>query len=114
MKLAGKNALVLGLGETGLSMARFLDRRGARVRVADTRDAPPGLAALAEKVPQAELALGAYRDAAFAGIDLVAISPGVPLAMPQVRAAASRTCGVASGTPGLMAMRSTPAKDASR
>ncbi|HUX25090.1 MAG TPA: UDP-N-acetylmuramoyl-L-alanine--D-glutamate ligase, partial [Burkholderiales bacterium] len=52
MNLAGKSALVLGLGETGLSMARFLDRHGARVRVADTRDDPPGLAALGEKVPQ--------------------------------------------------------------
>ncbi|MBK5102671.1 MAG: UDP-N-acetylmuramoyl-L-alanine--D-glutamate ligase, partial [Burkholderiales bacterium] len=90
MNLSGKSALVLGLGETGLSMARFLDRRGARVRVADTRDDPPGLAVLAEKVPQAELVLGAYRDASFAGVDLVAISPGVPLATPQVRAAAAR------------------------
>jgi len=90
MNLSGKSALVLGLGETGLSMARFLDRRGARVRVADTRDDPPGLAALAEKVPQAELVLGAYRDTSFAGVDLVAISPGVPLATPQVRAAAAR------------------------
>jgi UDP-N-acetylmuramoylalanine--D-glutamate ligase len=71
-------------------MARFLARRGAHVRVADTRDDPPGLAALGEKVPQAELALGAYRDAVFAGVDLVAISPGVPLATPQVRAAAAR------------------------
>ncbi len=82
--------MVLGLGETGLSMARFLDRRGARVRVADSRDDPPGLAGLREKVPQAELVLGAYRDASFAGVDLVAISPGVPLATPQVRAAAAR------------------------
>jgi UDP-N-acetylmuramoylalanine--D-glutamate ligase len=90
MSLAGKNALVLGLGETGLSMARFLSRRGARVRVADTRDDPPKLAALDEKVPQAELVLGAYRDESFAGIDLIAISPGVPLATPQVRAAAAR------------------------
>ena len=90
MNLAGKNALVLGLGETGLSMARFLARRGARVRVADTRVNPPNLAALGEKVPQAELALGAYRDESFAGVDLIAISPGVPLATPQVRAAAAR------------------------
>ena len=68
MNLASKHALVLGLGETGLSMARFLERRGARVRVADTRDDPPQLAALAEKVPQAELALGTYRDESFVGI----------------------------------------------
>ena len=90
MNLSGKNALVLGLGETGLSMARFLARCGARVRVADTREAPPGLAALAEKVPQAELVLGGFHDNSFAGVDLVAISPGVPLATPQVRAAAAR------------------------
>ncbi|HEY5291884.1 MAG TPA: UDP-N-acetylmuramoyl-L-alanine--D-glutamate ligase [Burkholderiales bacterium] len=90
MKLAGKNALVLGLGETGLSMARFLARRGARVRVADTRDAPPKLAALGQHVPQAELALGAFRDESFSDADLIAISPGVPLATLQVRAAAAR------------------------
>jgi UDP-N-acetylmuramoylalanine--D-glutamate ligase len=90
MNLSGKIALVLGLGETGLSMARFLDRRGARVRVADSRDAPPGLAQLGKAVPRAELALGAFRDASFEGIDLIAISPGVPLATPQVRAAAAR------------------------
>ena len=90
MNVAGKHALVLGLGETGLSMARYLARRGARVRVVDTRADPPGLAALGEKVPQAELHLGAIRDASFDGIDLVAISPGVPLATPQLRAAAAR------------------------
>jgi len=90
MNLAGKEALVLGLGETGLSLARFLDRRGARVRVADTRADPPYRAALAQKVPQAELALGPYHEASFAGIDLLAISPGVPLATPQVSAAAAR------------------------
>lgn len=95
MKLAGKQALVLGLGETGLSMARYLARRGARVRVADTREDPPGLAALDEKVPQAELVLGALSDACFAGVDFIAISPGVPLATPQVRAAAARGIPVA-------------------
>jgi UDP-N-acetylmuramoylalanine--D-glutamate ligase len=90
MNPAGKMALVLGLGETGLSMARFLDRRGARVRVADSRENPPGLGALGTSVPRAELVLGPFGEAAFEGVDLVAISPGVPLATPQVRAAAAR------------------------
>jgi UDP-N-acetylmuramoylalanine--D-glutamate ligase len=90
MNPSGKNALVLGLGDTGLSMARFLDRLGARVRVADSREDPPQLAALGKSVPQAELVTGAIDAAAFEGIDLVAISPGVPLATPQVRAAAAR------------------------
>jgi len=90
MNLAGKQALVVGLGETGLSMARFLARRGARVRVADSREAPPKVADLARAVPQAELVLGAFRDEFFSGVDLVALSPGVPLETPQVRAAAAR------------------------
>ncbi|HXV06999.1 MAG TPA: hypothetical protein VD791_03155, partial [Burkholderiales bacterium] len=37
MELKGKQALVLGLGVSGLSMARWLASRGAHVRVADTR-----------------------------------------------------------------------------
>ncbi len=90
MSFQGKSALVLGLGETGLSMARYLARRGARVRVADTRADPPALAALAQQLPQAEVDLGAYREASFAGAELIAISPGVPLATPQVHAAAAR------------------------
>ena len=41
LQLAGKNVLVLGLGETGFSMAKWLSRCGASVRVADSRVAPP-------------------------------------------------------------------------
>ena len=42
-------ALVLGLGASGLAMARWLDRLGWRVRVADTRLAPPQLAQLRDE-----------------------------------------------------------------
>ena len=41
--------LVLGLGETGLSLARYLGAQGARVRVADSRLDPPGIADLAPR-----------------------------------------------------------------
>jgi len=40
--LTGKHVLVLGLGESGLAMARWCALRGARVRVADSRAVPPG------------------------------------------------------------------------
>ena len=39
--LRGARLLVLGLGDTGLSVARFAAREGAAVRVADTREHPP-------------------------------------------------------------------------
>jgi len=45
--------LVLGLGELGLAMARWCARHGAVVTVADTREAPPQLAALQCEVPGA-------------------------------------------------------------
>ena len=39
--LRGKRVLVLGLGDTGLSVARWVEAEGGTARVADTRDAPP-------------------------------------------------------------------------
>jgi len=74
------HALVLGLGESGLAMARWLARGGARVRAADTRAQPPMLAALHAHVPAAEFVPGPFDAAPAAlleGIDLVAVSPGL-------------------------------------
>jgi UDP-N-acetylmuramoylalanine--D-glutamate ligase len=90
MDLAGKRVLVLGLGETGLSMARWLSRGGADVRVADTRAAPPNLAPLQQALPAATVHCGGFAEELFVGIDLIAISPGVPLADPLIARAARR------------------------
>ena len=90
MDLAGKRVLVLGLGETGLSMTRWLAREGADVRVADTRASPPALEQLRRVLPTAAVACGNFTDGMFAETDLVAISPGVPLANPAVRRARAR------------------------
>ena len=48
-QLRGQSVLVLGLGETGLSLARWLCVQGARLRVADSRTEPPGVATLAQQ-----------------------------------------------------------------
>jgi len=90
MDLVGQRVLVLGLGETGLSMARWIARRGGAVRVADTRDAPPALGGLRAAVPQAEVVAGPFTDALLGGVELVAVSPGVPLSEPVVRTALAR------------------------
>jgi UDP-N-acetylmuramoylalanine--D-glutamate ligase len=90
MDLIGRRVLVLGLGETGLSMARWIARQGGAVRAADTRDAPPAAAALRAAVPQAEVITGPFTDALLGGVELVAASPGIPLAEPVVRAAVAR------------------------
>ena len=81
---------MLGLGDTGLSMARWLTRRKAQVRVADSRAAPPHTAGLARDLPQVELATGAFTDRTFSGVDLVAISPGVDRRDPAIAGVARR------------------------
>ena len=86
MELKGKRVLVVGLGESGLAMAKWLHRQGALVRVADSRENPPNREALACVAPDAEVVAGPFVAASFAGIDIVALSPGVPKATPAIAA----------------------------
>ena len=79
---AGTRALVLGLGRTGLSCARYLQRRGLAVRVADTRAEPPGAAALREQLPGTELHTGSFTPGLLDDVAQVVISPGLSLAEP--------------------------------
>ena len=83
----GRRAVVLGLGLTGLSLARHLVREGAEVRVADTRIEPPNRAALASELPDVVLGTGDFSEATFDGADLIAISPGVARHHPAIVAA---------------------------
>ena len=90
MDLNGKKVLVLGLGETGLSMTRWLSRHGAVVSVADTRAAPPHAAELAREFPGLALECGEFSAASMRAADLIAISPGVDRRTPTVAAALRR------------------------
>ena len=90
MDLRGKLTLVLGLGQSGLAMARWLARQGARVRVADSRSAPPQAVALRAAVPAATLFAGPFAPEAFADVELMAISPGVPRQEALVQSALAR------------------------
>jgi UDP-N-acetylmuramoylalanine--D-glutamate ligase len=90
MELANKHVLVLGLGETGLSLVRWLSAQGARVRIADSRNFPPGLESLRAQFPLADVRCGFFRSELLDDVDLVAISPGVPVAEPLVQRAMER------------------------
>ncbi|MBP5986977.1 MAG: UDP-N-acetylmuramoyl-L-alanine--D-glutamate ligase [Azonexus sp.] len=90
MDLKGKRVLVVGLGESGLAMAKWLHRQGAVVRVADSRDTPPNVDALQRVAPGAELIAGPFTGAPFAWAEIVALSPGVPKAEPVIATVAGK------------------------
>ncbi len=75
--LATLNVLVLGLGESGLAMARWCVRCGATVQVWDSRESPPQLAALQDTLPSATFTGGALATAQLDGVQLVLKSPGL-------------------------------------
>jgi UDP-N-acetylmuramoylalanine--D-glutamate ligase len=82
--------LIVGLGATGLSCARFLARQGVQVAVADSRSEPPGLDALNTEYPDIAVFLGPFDDRLFDSADRLVVSPGVPVATPQIDAARQR------------------------
>ncbi len=91
----GKHVLVLGLGESGLAMALWLQRCGARLRVADTRAAPARLPQLMAGAAEAAFVGGAFDAALLDGIDLIAVSPGLsPLHELAAISAAADAAGI--------------------
>ena len=78
MNYAGKHALVLGLGESGLAIAHWLADAGVRLRVADTRALPERLTTLRENVPTAEFIAGEFTPALLDGINLIILRPKIP------------------------------------
>ena len=78
--LQDQHVLILGLGISGLSMARWCVRHGAQVTVADTRESPPSLAALRAECPSVDIVHGAFDETllARAAWNVIARSPGLP------------------------------------
>jgi UDP-N-acetylmuramoylalanine--D-glutamate ligase len=91
--LAGQQVLILGLGASGLAMARWCVLAGAtEVTVADTRDTPPQLALLQHELPQVRFVPGAFDARLVEGQNLHAVyrSPGLsPADIAPVLGAAS-------------------------
>jgi UDP-N-acetylmuramoylalanine--D-glutamate ligase len=102
MNFRGKRILIVGFGVSGQAAARFLSRRGAKVAVTDQRPRED-LGAFPSDLKGLEGFWGGHPEEAFRGRDLVILSPGVPLGLPELKAAKRRGTTVL-GEFGLAAM----------
>lgn len=79
-EVQGKNVLVVGLGQTGVAVSKFLVARGAKVTITDAKQRADVESSIAElgDLP-VELDLGAHNSKTFLSAELIVVSPGVPL-----------------------------------
>lgn len=76
--------LVVGLGETGLSVARYLTAHAEPFAVVDSRSEPPGLERLKAECVPLEVHLGAFDRSIFHRARRLIVSPGVAVSSPAI------------------------------
>ena len=84
---SNRTTVVVGLGATGLSVARHLARCGERFMVVDSRVDPPGLSELARELPTVAVELGEISAATLCSGEHLVVSPGLALAHPALQEA---------------------------
>lgn len=82
--------LIVGLGQTGLSCARFLARCGVPVAVTDSRAQPPAIDVLRGEQKDIAISVGGFDAALFDWAQRLVVSPGVSLDEPLIVAARQR------------------------
>lgn len=85
--VSSKLTVIVGLGVTGLAVARFLQRRHVRFIAMDSRENPPGLAEFTKCFPEVNLMTGQFDESLLTQADEVIVSPGVSLKTPAISAA---------------------------
>lgn len=97
MKLHNKKVLVVGLGATGKATSLFLKEKGAKVTVSEIMSGVELLPTLQRlKSLGIVVETGGHRQETFLNSDLIVVSPGVPLAIPPLKAAAERGVKIVS------------------
>ncbi len=89
-RLEGKRILIVGLGKTGLSCARFLSAFNQDVAVTDSRAEPPYLESLQKEFPDLAVFVGGFDEMAFRRADIILVSPGISLREPLIAEARAR------------------------
>jgi len=96
--MAGRKVLIVGLGTSGLAMARWCVRCGAQVSVCDTRSNPPQLTTLRTELPQVPWLIATPEAMLLPerALDALYLSPGLSPAQlaPLLQAAQARNIDI--------------------
>lgn len=79
--------VIVGLGETGLSCAKYFAAKEEKFKIVDSRVEPPGLAVLQELLPEVEYELGEFSMETLLQAKQLVVSPGVSIRTKEVVAA---------------------------
>lgn len=91
MNLKNTHALVVGLGVTGVALAKFLKKNGAIVTATDiSGEAALGSRLAAVREMDIRLELGCHRPETFSEADLIVLSPGVPHTLGVIESARAK------------------------
>lgn len=82
--LTRSRVLIVGLGKTGYSVAKFLHGQNIEFAIADSRENPPFYQPLIDEMPDTPLFLGSFTEQAFAVSTHLIVSPGVRLTEPVI------------------------------
>lgn len=80
-----KQKVIVGLGQTGLSCAKYFGSRRENFKVVDSRQKPPGLIEFKQEFPNIELELGEFQHSTFINAEELIVSPGVDLRIPVLK-----------------------------
>jgi len=81
------DAIVVGLGITGMSCVRYLSRDLLKLAVVDSRNEPPQYKTLLSEFPEIPVFLGEFDQNLFRSTEKLIVSPGVPLSNPVIQKA---------------------------
>ncbi|MBE8952381.1 MAG: UDP-N-acetylmuramoyl-L-alanine--D-glutamate ligase [Quinella sp. 1Q7] len=84
MNLADKNVLVIGAARSGIAAAKVAKKFGASVTLSDAKEN------LDVQISGVTIRLGKQTDELLRGVDLIIVSPAVPLKIPLLKSAASQ------------------------
>ena len=96
-KYKGKKVLVVGFGLSGVAVAKYMAKQGARVTVTDQKQKPELMDSFnACGDLKIEFELGKHNNKTFHAAELIVVSPGVPLNLPALVEAREKNIPITS------------------